>query len=219
MIKEVVEKIIKDIPGNVEIVAAAKQRTPQEVLQAVCAGVKIIGDNYVQEAQKTKRALDGDLQWHFIGRLQSNKVRRAVKIFDVIQTLDSFKLARLINAESHKIGKVMPVLVEVNVAREPQKGGIFPDQVEEFIQQVLNLKNIKLIGLMMMGEWSQNSKDLRPQFKEAKNLFDKIGQLHKDKLDWKYLSMGMSESYKVAIEEGANMVRLGTAIFGQRNQK
>ncbi len=216
MIKENIQRILKKLPEGVELVAAAKERTTAEVAEALEAGVKIVGENYLKEAQEKIAALGNKAKWHFIGHLQKNKVKKAIKIFDMIETLDSLALAEVLDKECKKINKVMPVLIEVNSAGEAQKQGVLAEDVERLLDEILQFANLKPMGLMTMGPWLDNPEDLRPFFKETKDLFDKIKGNYQGKLEWVYLSMGMSRSYKVAIEEGANLVRVGTAIFGER---
>ncbi len=212
MIKQNAKKVLNTLPKEVHLVVATKGRSPAQILEVIEAGIKIIGENYVQEAERKYKVIGKKVSWHLIGHLQKNKVKKALKIFDMIQTLDSIELAHLINKESYKINKRMPVLIEINIAKEPQKTGIFPEELEKFIKEVQELENLKLMGLMTMGALLSNPEDLRPYFKKTKELFERI----KGKYalpDWKYLSMGMSSSYKIAIQEGANMVRIGRAIF------
>lgn len=216
MIKANIERIFKEIPGYVKVVAATKQRSPEQILEAINAGIRIVGENYVREAEKKIEIIGRKVYWHLIGHLQKNKVKKAIKIFDLIQTLDSIELAVLLDKECRRMNKTIFAMVEVNIAKEPQKTGVLPEDLIEFVKKVSQLENIKLVGLMTMGPYLDNLEDLRPYFREAKTLFERIKELWKDTLDWKYLSMGMSSSYKIAIEEGANMVRLGTVIFGPR---
>ena len=216
MIKENVKKILSQLPKHVTLVAAAKKRTAEEVLEAADAGVAAVGENYVQDAQNKFSVVGNKVRWHLIGHLQKNKVKKAVGIFDMIETIDSFDLAKRIDEECQKLDKVMPVLIEINVASEIQKAGILPHKVEDLIKEILPLKNIQLQGLMTMGPFVDEPEDIRPFYKKAKELFDKIVTNHPDYPHWKYLSMGMSDTYSIAIEEGANIVRIGTAIFGLR---
>ena len=217
MIKENLEKILSELPNGVELVAAAKTRAPEEVLEAVHAGVKIIGENYVQEAERAYGVVGNKAQWHCIGYLQKNKVKKAVKIFDMIETVDSLEIAREIDKRCAQIGKVMPVLVEINSGREKQKSGVLPEDAEKLIREILNLGNIKVMGLMTMGPRFGNPEDSRPYFVETKKIFEKIKRLNLPNIEVRYLSMGMTNSYKIAIEEGANIVRIGTKIFGERS--
>ena len=216
MIKENVQKILEELPGGVELVAAAKERSAGEVEEAMEAGVRIVGENYVKQAQEKFAALGNKVKWHFIGHLQKNKVKKAVKIFDMVETLDSLALAEILDKECKKMNKVMPVLIEVNSADESGKQGVSAGDVEPFLDKLLQFANLKPKGLMTMGPWLNNPEGLRPYFRKTKDLFDKIKDNYQEKLEWVYLSMGMSTSYKVAIEEGANLVRVGTAIFGER---
>jgi len=219
MVKKNIQRILEDLPEGVELVAASKERSASEVVEALEAGVKIFGENYVRQAQEKFAVLGNKVKWHFIGHLQKNKVKRGVKIFDMIETLDSLALAEVLNEECKKINKVMPVLIEVNSASEPQKQGVLAGDVERLLDQVLQFTNLKPMGLMTMGPWLENLEDLRPFFKKTKDLFDKIKGNYQGKLEWRYLSMGMSASYRIAIEEGANLVRVGTAIFGERRKE
>ena len=212
MIAENVKKILSELPPEVTLVAAAKSRTAEEVLEAVAAGIKIVGENYVQEAENKYAAIGNKVQWHLIGHLQSNKAKKAAKIFDCIETVDSLSLAQTIDKECAKIDKVMEVMIEVNSGREPQKAGCLPEKVPALARQLAPFKNIRLTGLMTMGS-AAGGDALRRQFRETKQLFDEI---KRDTITLVHLSMGMSDSYKLAIEEGADLVRLGTSLFGLR---
>ncbi len=216
MIKQNIEKILNQLPEGVKLVAAAKERTIDEVKEAVEAGVKAIGENYVKEAQAKFNVIGNKVSWHLIGHLQKNKAKPAVRIFDLIETLDSLALAAVLDRECGKINKVMPVLIEVNSAAEEQKSGVLPQDVKEFLKQILQFSNLTPRGLMTMGPWRDNPEDLRSYFRTTKELFDAFKGEYGRKLEWQYLSMGMSDSYQVAVEEGANIVRIGTAIFGSR---
>jgi len=216
MIKQNVAKILTELPGGVELVAAAKTRQPPEILEAVGAGARIIGENYVQEAEGAYEVVGDKAKWHFIGHLQKNKVKKAVRIFDMIETVDSAELAREIDRRCAQIGKVMSVLIEINSGREEQKAGVVPEEAERLVREISNYQNIKVMGMMTMGPFVGDPEDSRPYFVETKKIFEKIKQLNLPNVDMHHLSMGMTNSYKVAIEEGANMVRIGTKIFGQR---
>ncbi|MDH4218491.1 MAG: YggS family pyridoxal phosphate-dependent enzyme [Candidatus Aminicenantes bacterium] len=214
MIAENVKKVLEELPEGVELVAAAKTRTPEEILQAAEAGVKIVGENYVQEAQRAFALVGQRVKWHFIGHLQRNKVKKAVEIFDMIETLDSLELAEDIDKRCSRIEKIMPVLIEINSGREKQKFGIWPEDAEGLIRDAAKFSNMKIQGLMTMGPAFGNPEDARPYFVETKKLFDKIKALDIAGIEMKCLSMGMTNSYQVAIQEGANMVRIGMKIFG-----
>jgi pyridoxal phosphate enzyme (YggS family) len=216
MIKENLKKILEELPEGVELVGAAKTRTPDEVLEAIDSGLKIIGENYVQEAEKAFEAVGAKVRWHLIGHLQSNKAKKAVNIFDMIETVDSMKLARAIDKACQNIGKVIQVLIEVNSGEEPQKAGVMPEDGISLVRDMSGLKNIKIMGLMTMGPFAGDPEDARPYFHKTRKLFEEIKALNLPGVEMKYLSMGMSNSYRVALEEGANMVRIGTKLFGER---
>ncbi len=216
MIKENVSRILEELPEGVNLVGAGKTRTPQEILEAVEAGLEIIGENYVQEAERAFQVVGGKVKWHMIGHLQSNKAKNAVRVFDLIETVDSVKLARAIDRACGKIDKVMPILMEINSGEEPQKAGVMPEDAISLVRDMSELNNIKLMGLMTMGPFAGDPEDSRPYFQKTKKLFEEIKAMGLPGVEMKYLSMGMSNSYKVALEEGANVVRIGTKLFGER---
>lgn len=220
-IKQNVQRLLREIPPGVAVVAAAKTRTPAEVLAAIEAGVLIIGENYVQEATTAKieysvnNSGQYDASFHFIGHLQPNKVKKAVELFDLIETVDSIPLADSLNSHAGKLHKIMPVLIEINIAGEPQKNGILPEQLPELALHLNSLPNLRLQGLMTMGPRLDES-NLRSYFINTRQLLDDLKTMNLPNADLRFLSMGMSNSYRTAIEEGANLIRLGTAIFGNR---
>ncbi len=211
-----VKKILRELPQGVTLVGAAKTRTPKEIQEAIDAGVKIIGENYVQEAERAFKVIGRKVKWHLIGPLQRNKAKKAVEIFDMIETVDSIKIAREIDKRCKAIGRVMPVLIEINSGREEQKAGVFPENALDLVKEIANLPNIKIMGLMTLGPRFGDPEDSRPYFVETRRIFEKIKELKLPNVEMKYLSMGMTNSYKVALEEGANIVRIGTLIFGER---
>jgi hypothetical protein len=211
-----VQQLLKELPPGVELVAAAKTRTPVEITEALNAGIKILGENYVQEAEQAYNAIGKLAQWHCIGHLQKNKVKKAVKIFDLIETVDTLELAEEIDKRCAQIGKIMPVLIEVNSGCEEQKAGALSQNVIPLAQAVSGLANVRLVGLMTMGPAVGDPEDSRPYFVTTREVFDELKRLNIPNVQMKYLSMGMTNSYKVALQEGANMVRLGTLIFGER---
>ena len=216
MIKESLKKILEELPEGVELVGAAKTRTPEEILEGIEAGLRIIGENYVQEAEQAFQVIGQRAKWHMIGHLQSNKAKKAVKIFDMIETVDSVKLARAIDKASQEIGKIMPILIEINSGEEPQKAGVMPEEAISLVKEMAELKNIKIMGLMTMGPFAGDPEDARPYFRKTRQLFKEIKELNLPGAEMRYLSMGMSNSYMVALEEEANLVRIGTKIFGER---
>lgn len=217
LIKDNVLRILGELPQNIQLVAAAKTRAPDEILEAVESGVEIIGENYVQEAERAYAVVGNKAKWHFIGHLQRNKVKMAVRIFDMIETVDSVEIAAEIDKRCSQIDKVMPVLIEINSGREEQKSGVLPEDAEQLIRESAKFQHITVMGLMTMGPRFGNPEDSRPYFVETRRIFNKIKSLGLPDVEMRYLSMGMTNSYKIAIEEGANIVRIGTKIFGERD--
>ena len=200
---------------------AAKARAPEEVEAALRAGVTHVGHNYVQEAERMIPAIEDPqlrdkVRWHMIGHLQKNKVKKAVRLFDMIETVDSWPLAELIDRRCAAIGKTMPVLVEINSGREASKTGVLPEEVDDLVRRLSDLQHIRVQGLMTMGPRFGNPEDARPYFRATKAAFDRLARANLPNIEMRYLSMGMSNSYQVAIEEGANIVRLCTVLFGER---
>ena len=211
-----VQKLLRELPSGVQLVAAVKTRTPTEILEAVQSGITILGENYVQEAAEHFSAVGKIAQWHCIGHLQKNKIKKAVEIFDMIETVDSPEMAREIDKRCQNIGKIMPVLIEVNSGREPGKSGVLPEDVIVLAQSISTLPNVRLTGLMTMGPALGDPAASRPYFVATRAVFDDLKTRNLPNVAMQYLSMGMTNSYRVAIEEGSNMIRLGTLIFGQR---
>jgi len=217
-----VKRILETLPPGVILVAAAKARTAREVEEALRAGVAYVGHNYVQEAEQMIPLISevpqfqGQVRWHMIGHLQKNKVKKAVRLFDMIETVDSWPLAKLIDRRCAAIGKTMPVLVEVNIGREASKTGVLPEKVDDLVRRLSDLKHIRVQGLMTMGPRFGDPEDARPYFRATKEAFDRLAKADRPNVEMRTLSMGMSNSYQVALEEGANMVRLGTVLFGER---
>ena len=210
------EEIIRGIPCGVTLVAATKGRTVEEIQKAIDAGIKIVGENYVQEATNKHSKSNARARWHMIGHLQRNKVKDALSIFECIQSVDSLRLAKEIDKQCRRLCKVMPILVEVNIAGEESKYGVRPEETSDMIRQIALLPNLRIEGLMTMEPYFGNPEDARPYFSRMKRLFDEIESHDITNVEMKLLSMGMSNSYEVAIEEGSNMVRIGTRLFGPR---
>jgi pyridoxal phosphate enzyme (YggS family) len=215
-ISENVHRLLNELPPDVQLVAAAKTRTPAEITQALNTGIKILGENYVQEAEQHHSVIGNLAQWHCIGHLQKNKVRKAVAIFDMIETVDSLELAQEIDKRCQQIGKIIPVLIEVNSGREARKSGVMPENVVALAQSVSILTNVRLMGLMTMGPAMGDPEDSRLYFVTTRQVFEQLKSLAIPNVTMQYLSMGMTNSYRVALQEGANIVRLGTLIFGER---
>lgn len=216
MIVDNVKRLRREVPDYVTIVAASKTRTASEILELLDSGLRDVGENYVQEAQEKFEVIGSKARWHCIGHLQRNKVKKAVEIFDLIQTVDSLKLAEEIDKRCAFINRRMPIMIEVNSGREEKKAGVFPENVSELIESISSLENISVVGLMTMGPLTDDQEEIRPYLRLTRELFEEISMQKIERVQMRYLSMGMSGSYKVAIEEGSNMVRLGTIIFGER---
>ena len=217
MIRENVQTILKELPPHVTLEAAAKTRTLDEILEAIDAGITIIGHNYVQEAVAVADAIRGKASLHFIGHLQRNKVKKAVEVCDMIETVDSLKLAGEIDKRCGQIGKMMPILIEVNSGRESQKYGVLPENLDDLIRTISELKHVRIKGLMTMGAFSDEPEVVRPYFKETSECFQRVKNNPIEGVDMEILSMGMSGSYQTAIEECANLIRIGTGVFGPRH--
>jgi pyridoxal phosphate enzyme (YggS family) len=219
MITENVQRLLRELPEGVELLAAAKERTAEEISEAIRAGIKIIGENYLQDAQRVFPDVKEKAHWHFIGHLQTKKVRKVVEMFDMLESVDSLRLAQEIERCCAARDKLMPILIEVNSGKEEQKYGVNPEDVLELIDEISSYHHIKIMGLMTMGPRFGNPEEARPYFQKTRELFEQIKGLHSPNVEMKYLSMGMTNSYGVALEEGANLVRIGTKIFGDRRKQ
>lgn len=215
-ILEASEKRQNDMTEKVNLIAVTKNHTVEEMREAIDAGAHLIGENRVQEAMEKHQKLGRDVKWHLIGHLQTNKVKHAVEIFDFIESVDSTKLANAINKEAAKIHKIQNVLVQVNLVKEETKNGIYLEDLVPLLQYIDELNSLKLNGLMFIAPNLDNLEEVRPMFKTMYTLFKRIQKMSFSTADIKYLSMGMTHDYKIAVEEGANIVRVGTAIFGPR---
>jgi len=215
-IGESIKRIQELIPPGVLLLAAAKTRTLEEVEAAIQAGVTDFGYNYVQEALPIIQAIGSRVKWHMIGHLQQNKAKIAAQHFDMIETVDSWRLAQTVDRYCANIQKKMPVLVEVNSGQEANKTGVLPEAVDELVIQMSTLKYLCVEGLMTMGPRFGDPEESRPYFKATREVFERIAARNLPNITMKFLSMGMSNSYQIAIEEGANIVRIGTRLFGER---
>ena len=216
-ISESVKSILETIPAQVTLVAAAKTRTLEEVEAAIQAGVTHIGYNYIQEALPIIQTIGNRVTWHMIGHLQRNKAKTAVQHFDMIETIDSWRLAETLERHCASVDKTISVLVEINSGRESNKTGVLPDDVDELIRKMSVLEHLQVAGLMTMGPRFGDPEDSRPYFQATREAFERLDNMNLPNLTMQYLSMGMSNTYRIAIEEGANIVRIGTKLFGQRH--
>jgi pyridoxal phosphate enzyme (YggS family) len=201
---------------KIQLVAVSKTVEPQRINQAIRCGIQIIGENRVQEAEGKFKEITEPVIKHLVGHLQTNKAKKAVELFDFIQSVDSERIANEISRRALDHGKAMDVLVEVNTSAEETKFGIEPEEAMTLIETIAGLEGIKIKGLMTIGLFSDNPEDTRPCFKRLKTFFEEVKAANIPGVEMKYLSMGMTSDFEVAIEEGSNMVRVGTGIFGAR---
>ncbi len=202
---------------SVRLVAVSKTVAPDIVREALEAGVTILGENYVQEArEKFKALVQYPVSWHFIGHLQSNKAKYAVRLFDLIHSVDSLKLAHELDKKAAKVDKIQQILVQVNISGEDTKSGISADETIELISAISLLKNLSIKGLMTMPPFFYQPEKVRPYFAALRNLRDQIKERCIPNVSMQELSMGMTGDFEVAIQNGATLVRIGTALFGER---
>ena len=202
---------------DVLLVAVSKTRTPEEINIAIDAGVTDIGENKVQEIMDKYDAVK-PVKWHMIGHLQTNKVKYIIDKVSMIHSVDSYKLAVEIDKRAKSHGITMDILLQVNSAQEESKFGITTDETEKLIHDILeNCENIRIRGLMCIAPFAENPEEIKVYFEEVKKQYDQFGRIEHERLDFKYLSMGMSHDFTVAIEAGSNLGRVGSAIFGERN--
>jgi len=217
IINEKIKKAALKVNRNsqeIKLVAVTKTATIEQIKEAIIAGVKIIGENKVQEAKEKYQILTADIEWHLVGHLQTNKVKYAIEIFDCIHSVDSIKLAEEIDKRSLQFGKITNVLVEVNVSGEETKYGIKPEEVEPFLKEISEFSRIRVRGLMTIAPITEDKEEVRPYFRKLRELSKEIKSKNIKNVKMDCLSMGMTEDFEVAIEEGANMVRIGRGIFG-----
>jgi pyridoxal phosphate enzyme (YggS family) len=216
-IRQNVLEMLGLLPPGVRLMAVFKTRTPAEVLEAIEAGVHVIGGNYVQETAAILESIGRSVPCHLIGHLQTNKVKKAAGLFDMIETVDSAALASEIDRRCAELGRTMSILLEINSGREPNKTGVMPEDAEALVRAVADFPHIRIMGLMTMGPFYGEPEESRPYFAETKRFYDRLSALRISNVEMSVLSMGMSHSYKIALEEGANLIRIGTKIFGERH--
>lgn len=203
-------------PEEIEVVAVAKTIPVELVREAVDCGIREIGENRVQEAKSKYEAIGRRAHWHLVGHLQTNKVKVALEIFELIHSLDSLKLANEISSRAERMSKQARVLLQVNTSEEETKFGLEPERVFEFAEQVASLPNLKVQGVMTIGPFTDDDTLIRKSFRQLRGLFEELKKASIPNIDMEILSMGMSADYQVALQEGANMLRIGTSIFGPR---
>jgi len=203
-------------PSSVRLVTVTKTVAPERIREAVAAGAAILGENRVQEAKEKIEALGTIASWHLIGRLQTNKAKYAVRLFDLIHSVDTIGLARELDKQAAKTGKVQDVLIEVSIAGEASKAGMAVREAPALVRGVASLRHVRVRGLMTMPPYSEDPDDSRPFFRVLRELAEAIAKENIPGVSMQELSMGMSGDFEVAVEEGATLVRVGTAIFGER---
>jgi len=202
---------------KIKLLAAAKSQSIDALRTAVAAGVTLVGENYVQEAKEKRQQIKATVEWHMIGHLQRNKTKAAVAVFDVIQSLDNVALARELDKEGSKRGKTIRALVEVNLGGEESKTGIDRNGVAALLEEIAELSNLRIEGLMTVPPFQDDLEKVRPYFRDLRELREELNESRYLNVDLQELSMGMTHDYTVAIEEGATIVRIGTALFGPRS--
>lgn len=222
-IKENIERILERIEeaklrasrvDKIHLLGATKGVVPEKIKEAVECGLKLFGENRIQEAiPKIEKLKDLDIEWHFIGHLQKNKAKEAIENFELIQSVDSISLAKRIQQIAEIEEKIVPILAEINIGDEPTKYGIRIEELPQFIDEISKMDNLKLKGIMTIPPYNPDPEKVRPYFKEMYKIYEKLSSIFSN---FEYLSIGMSEDFEVAIEEGSNMVRIGRAIFGER---
>ncbi|MCY4439224.1 MAG: YggS family pyridoxal phosphate-dependent enzyme [Deltaproteobacteria bacterium] len=204
-------------PQQVKLLAATKTQPAPAVRAAIEAGVRLVGENYVQEAQAKKEAVGGMAEWHLIGHLQSNKARAALGLFSVIQSLDNLRLARILDREARERNCDVDVLMEVNLAGERSKTGVAEEGLAPLLREGSGLSRIRVKGLMIVPPFAEDPEASRPYFRKLRELRDSLNQLGLPNVALEELSMGMTHDYRVAVAEGSTLVRVGTALFGPRS--
>ncbi len=205
-------------PEEIKLVAVSKSFGLEHIRAAIAAGIHILGENKVQEAHQKIPLIESGVSWHMVGHLQSNKAKRAAELFDTIHSIDRLSIAEKLNRHLAALSKRMEVLIQVDLAGEETKFGISEGELEELVRRVGEMENLTLKGLMIMPPFFSNPEDVRPYFQRLRQLLNQLNCKEVVPAELKELSMGMSHDFEVAIEEGATMVRVGTAIFGPREE-
>ncbi len=211
-----IQRLNLELPATTKLVAVSKFHPVEAVEEAYAAGQRIFGESRVQELCEKQPLLPQDIEWHFIGHLQTNKIKQIVPFVSLIHGVDSAKLLKEINKEGEKIGRVVPCLLQIFVAQEETKFGLSPDECRALARTLHNFPNVQICGLMGMGSLTDNQTQIRGEFMQLKELFDEL-KAEVNLPAFKELSMGMSDDYRLAIECGSTMVRIGSRIFGFRN--
>ncbi|MDH5406147.1 MAG: YggS family pyridoxal phosphate-dependent enzyme [Candidatus Aminicenantes bacterium] len=205
-------------PDEIKLVAVSKSFGLEHIRAAIAAGITILGENKVQEAHQKIPHIEAEVSWHMVGHLQSNKAKRAAELFDTIHSIDRLSIAEKLNRHLAALSKRMEVLIQVDLAGEEAKFGTAEGELEELVKRVREMENLTIKGLMIMPPFFSNPEDVRPYFQRLRQLVDQLNRKGVVPAELKELSMGMSHDFEVAIEEGATMVRVGTAVFGPREE-
>jgi pyridoxal phosphate enzyme (YggS family) len=219
-IRNNIEKFTQSLPPGCRLIAVSKTQPTEKILEAYHAGQRVFGENKVQELSAKYEALPKDIQWHMIGHLQSNKVKYITPFISLIHSVDSVKLLQEIDKQARKANRIIDCLLQIHIAEEETKFGFSEEEAFQLFQSetITHLSNIKITGLMGMATLTENVDQVRKEFRGLRSLFEKIkSQYANDRVDMEELSMGMSSDYTIAIEEGSTYIRIGTAIFGERN--
>jgi len=203
-------------PETIRLVAVTKTIPVEAIREAVAAGITAVGENRVQEAEAKLPEIGRTVEWHLVGHLQTNKAAKAVHLFDVIHSIDSMKVARAVSRHVQEVGRDLGLLVQVNTSGEESKFGVPPQEAPGLVEEMCSLPGIRIRGLMTIGPFRPDPQEARPSFHRLRKLAEKIGSLGFPGVEMTWLSMGMTGDFEVAIEEGANLIRVGTAIFGPR---
>jgi len=202
-------------PDAIELVVVTKTVRIEEIKEAIDCGVRVIGENRVHEASAKQPKIGRDVQWHMIGHLQSRKAKQAVGLFDMVHSLESVSTARALQKGCSETGDFLPVLIEVNTSNEEQKYGVFPAGVESFVEEVASMPNLRIKGLMTMAAFVPDPEETRPSFRLLRELAETLKEKTIENATFDILSMGMSNDFEIAIEEGATMLRVGSAVFAE----
>ena len=218
--KEAYQKLVSELSSkNVRLVAVSKTKSVEDIKQLCDLGQRDFGENYVQELVEKEKLLPKDIRWHFIGHLQSNKVKQVAPFIHLIQSVDSLKLLKEINKQAEKNSRVINCLLQMHIAQEETKFGLDEQELHELMNELHELKSIKIVGLMGMASLTDDMEKVRGEFRKLKSFYDRVNaQYSIFNIQCSTLSMGMTSDYKIAIEEGSNMVRIGSLIFGERRQ-
>ncbi len=207
-------------PDSVQLVAVSKRQHPDLIQEAIEAGQVLFGENYLQDALGRIEQFGPEIRWHFIGHLQTNKAGSAAQKFSCIETVDRLKLARKLNTHAASANRILPVFVQVNIGREEQKSGVMPEEAAELLKGIAEFQNLQVRGLMTMPPYKTDPEEVRPYFRQMRILTDELASAGLlGSISPVELSMGMSGDFEVAIEEGATLVRVGTAVFGERQER